>query len=112
MKLGFTLKDIKVGDKATIGEVSINVQYAPGELVGEYELIKRAMKELPEMVADLGTGAMAFEEMDQAFDGYVTTKVNPESTEEVKTGAIYKVISAINNIKNNYAEKAEENKAV
>lgn len=120
MKVGFILKDIKVGEKTTVGEVNIQVQYTAGELIGEYELLKRAVKELPEVVADLGNGAMAFEEMDQEMSKYVTTKINPESTEDIKVSAIMKVVSAIKNIRSRYTtaptcesgDKEEVNKAV
>lgn len=120
MKVGFILKDIKVGEKATVGEVNIQVQYNAGELVGEYDLLKKVVKELPGVVADLGNGAMAFEELDQEMSKYVTTKINPESTEEIKVSAIMKVVSAIKDIRARYITAApeckngeiEENKAV
>ena len=114
MKFGFVLKNITVGDKATIGEMSINVQYNPGEMVGEYELLKRALKEVPEIVADLGTGAVAFDKMDQAFDGLTNAKRDENATEETKQSAINKVMSVISSLRGMVQpeEKKEDNKAV
>jgi hypothetical protein len=100
MKLGFTLRDIKVGEKATIGEVSINVQYSAEELVSEYTLFKQALKELPEIVADLGAGALAFDKMDKAFDGLLESKIAEGATEESKQSAINKVMTVVSELKN------------
>ena len=101
MKLGLTLKDITVGDKATIGEVSINMQYNSSELVENYALIRRIVKDIPAIVADLGEGAMAFQEMDKAFDGLVTTRYAEDATEESKQSAINKVLEVIKSLKAN-----------
>lgn len=117
MKLGFTLKDITVGDKATIGEVSINMQYNSSELVEEYALIRRIVKDIPAIVADLGEGAMAFEEMDEAFDGMSKARRAEENVEEVKLTAINKVMEVVNKIKSTLPVKEaikvkQENKEV
>ena len=106
MKFGLTLKDIKVGDKANIGEVSINVQYTAEELVTEYALFKQILKELPEIVTDLGQAATTFEEVDGAFNKFNETNFNKEATEEARSGALNIVKSALKRIKSDYENKA------
>lgn len=109
MKIGFILKDIKIGDKANIGEVNIQVQYSAGELVGEYELFKRVIKEVPEVVADLGEGAIAFEKMDKAFNDISTARCSEENAEEVKKSAVNKVMDVVNSLRNANAEQRPDN---
>lgn len=107
MKLGFTLKDITVGDKATVGEVSINMQYNSSELVEEYALIRKIVKDIPAIVADLGEGAMAFDQMDKAFDGLVTARYAEDATEETQASAINKVLEVIKSFKVNSETKTK-----
>lgn len=112
MKLGFTFKDIKVGDKSNIGEVNINVQYNPGEIAGGYKLFREILKDIPEVVAEIGTGAIAFQEMNEAFDKlaiHTTEETTPEERTEMKSNSLQLVKSAINKIKE---ALVEENKAV
>ena len=92
MKIGFTLKDINVSDKATIGEVNIQVQYQAGELEGEYKLFRQVLKEIPEIVADLGEGATAFGEMDNAVNEAQTSGANIIDTMKI---AINKIRQAV-----------------
>lgn len=112
MKLGFTFKDIKVGDKANIGEINIQVQYAPGEMVGEYELFKRALKEIPEIVGDLGAGAIAFDEMDEAMNTLADAKTAEGATTETNTTARNLVKNLIASIKGQLPKANAEQKPV
>lgn len=117
MKFGFKLSDIKVGDKATIGNVEVNVQYNPGEMIGEYKLFRKALGELPEIVADLGNGALAFDKMDKAFDDVSKAQHAEGATEESKQSAINQVMEVIKSLRvDNTGKTVEqeiaENKAV
>jgi hypothetical protein len=109
MKLGFKLGNITIEDKIKLENIEVNVQYTAEELVTEYDLFKRALKEIPEIVADLGTGAMAFRDMEQAFDGLSKATNAEDATEESKTTASNIVLTAINKIREAIVE---DNKAV
>ena len=116
MKLGLTLKDTTIGEKAKIGEITINVQYTAEEIVGEYALVREVLKELPEIVADLGAGAMAFDKMDKAFDDLSDARYAENATEESKTSAFNKVMDVIKSLRPEPCtckkeEKAEEKTA-
>lgn len=118
MKFGFTLKDIKVGDKATVGEITVNMQYDAKELVEEYGLIRKIIREIPETVADLGAGAVAFEQMDKAFDGMSDYRRTEFSNEEIEEGekqsAINNIMAVVNSLRSvvpNDANKSEEQTA-
>lgn len=108
MKFGFTFKDITIGDKATIGEVSVNMQYDAKELVEEYSLVRKIVKEIPEIVADLGAGFTAFDAMDKAFDDLATARYAEDATEESKQSAINKVMEVIKSFKVDNTGKPEE----
>lgn len=113
MKFGLTLRDINIEGKAVIGEVSVNVQYDAKELVEEYGLVKKIIKELPELVSDLGNGAIAFDEVDEAMNTLADAKIAEGATTETKTTARNLVKNLIASIRNKtVVEETVENEAV
>jgi hypothetical protein len=107
MIMNFKLSDIKVGNKATIGNVEVGIQYKPGELVGEYKLFRQIVKELPEVFADLADGCMAVDSLDKAFDKVADANIagDPES----KVSAVNNVLNAVSNIRQKFTGKTEDN---
>lgn len=103
MKLGFKLGNIEYKD-VKFSNVEVNVQYSAEELVTEFNLVKRIIKEIPEIVADLATGALAFGEVDKVFSKYVT-ELETEN-DETKAAGMDLIKSAINKIKTELLPKA------
>lgn len=106
MKFGIKLGNVEYKE-IKLENIEVNVQYTAEELVTEFDLVKRIVKELPEMIADLGTGAMAFKELYEAFDGMSREMHKEDATVDSKATASNFVLTAINKIKSTYISKEE-----
>lgn len=112
MKFGIKLSEINIEGKAVIGNVEVNVQYDAKELVEEYGLVKKIIKELPELVSDLGNGAIAFDEVDEAMNTLADAKTAEGATTETKATARNLVKNLIASIKGQLPKANAEQKPV
>lgn len=87
MKTNFKFKLGKIAINAIEiegAELEIETEYNLNELHGSYGLIKKALKELPEMIADLGEGLKVYEEIESEMRDKRMAECNyvRKSTEE------------------------------
>lgn len=77
MKLRFKLGNVEIEELGIkLGGVEIETEFSLEETAGVYELQKRAIKELPEILTDLKTGANKFQELDKEFREEQSCQVN------------------------------------
>ena len=121
MKLGFTFKDVKM-ENVQIGEVTINTQYTAEELITEYDLFRKIIKDIPELINDLEIGMKAYHKADKNIEVFLndldnnTNQDNNKTTDEVEavetidelcvTDCTDIINSKLQN-KNNYIHKSE-----
>ena len=77
MKLNFKIGNITVGE-SKLENVEVGVQYTAEELVNEYDLIKKVLKELPATINDLKAGAIAFNQADKEITDIIINNNNNE----------------------------------
>lgn len=63
----FKLSDIQLGE-VKVGGVEIEFNYSVNEMNATYELTKKAIKELPEMLKDIRESAMVIREVEKEFE--------------------------------------------
>lgn len=83
MKMNFKLGNIEIEGKTKISDIEIGIQYAPGELKGEYELFKTIMRELPQTLKDVAEGAKTFEKLDKELSDIYEDDIKIESHKNV-----------------------------
>ena len=75
MKLNFKIGNITVGE-SKLENIEVGVQYTAEELVNEYDLVKKVLKELPETINDLKAGAIAFSQADKEITDIIINNNN------------------------------------
>lgn len=87
MKMNFKLGNVEIEGKVKVSDIEIGIQYAPGELKGEYELFKTVLRELPQTLKDVAEGAKTFEKLDKDLNHLYD--INADSHTEVTEEEVF-----------------------
>lgn len=71
MKYNIKLENVEVAG-VKVGAVEFGAEYSIGETRGMYQLVKEVTKDLPELIRNLQTGAMAFQVADREVEEFAT----------------------------------------
>lgn len=82
MKLKFKVGNIEVKEMGlNFGGIEIETEFTLEETTGVYDLQKKVIKELPEILTDLKDGAMKFQELDKEFNETARKEIEDEMVE-------------------------------